>query len=201
MRAPHVVGIGGTTRPGSTTEKALRFVLDECRASGATTTGFAGPELAELPHFAPETPLRTAGARRLVEEYRRADGIVVASPGYHGGVSGLVKNALDYAEDLRDDPRVYFSGVAVGCVATGAGWQAAVSTLQALRSMVHALRGWPTPMGAAINASLPVFGQDGTVVDEQVRFQLTTVGRDVMAFIGWRLGATESPGAGGQLRI
>jgi FMN reductase len=193
VRAPHVVGIGGTTRPDSTTEKALRFVLDECRAAGATTASFAGPELAALPHFAPETPLRTPGSVRLVEEYRRADGIVVASPGYHGGVSGLVKNALDYAEDLKDDPRSYFSGVVVGCIATGAGWQAAVSTLQALRAIVHALRGWPTPMGAAINATLPVFGPGGAVDDGRVRFQLTTVGQDVMAFTRWRLGAAESP--------
>jgi FMN reductase len=192
LRAPHVVGVGGTTRPGSVTEKAHRFALDECRAAGATTACFAGPELAALPHFAPETQLRTAGSMRLVEEYRRADGLVVASPGYHGGVSGLVKNALDYAEDLKDDSRAYFSGVVVGCIATGAGWQAAVSTLQALRAIVHALRGWPTPMGAAINATLPVFGPEGEVEDDRVRFQLTTVGQDVMAFTGWRLGATES---------
>jgi FMN reductase len=130
---------------------------------------------------------------RLVGEYRRADGIVVASPGYHGGVSGLVKNALDYAEDLKDDPRSYLSGVVVGCIATGAGWQAAVSTLQALRAIVHALRGWPTPMGAAINAALPVFGPDGAVEDDRVRFQLATVGQDVMAFSRWRLGTTDSP--------
>lgn len=192
VRAPHVVGVGGTTRPGSATEKALRFVLDECRAAGATTACFAGSELAALPHFAPETPLRTPDSMGLVEEYRRADGLVVASPGYHGGVSGLVKNALDYAEDLKNDSRAYFSGVVVGCIATGAGWQAAVSTLQALRAIVHALRGWPTPMGAAINATLPVFGPEGDVEDDRVRFQLTTVGQDVMAFTRWRLGATES---------
>jgi FMN reductase len=193
MRTPHVVGIGGTTRPGSATEQALRLVLEECEAGGATTICFAGAELAALPHYAPESALRTPEAARLVEEYRRADGLVVASPGYHGGVSGLVKNALDYAEDLKDDPRAYFAGVAVGCVTTGLGWQATVGTLQALRTIVHALRGWPTPMGAAINASLPVFGPDGSIRDERVRFQLTTVAQDVMSFTRWRLAAAESP--------
>jgi multimeric flavodoxin WrbA len=39
---------------------------------------------------------------------RRAHGIIVASPGYHGSMSGLVKNALDYAEDMRDDDDALF---------------------------------------------------------------------------------------------
>jgi FMN reductase len=44
-----------------------------------------------------------------VAEVERADGIVIASPGYHGGISGMVKNALDYLEDLRDAPRPYLT--------------------------------------------------------------------------------------------
>ena len=43
----------------------------------------------------------------------------------------------------------------MGLIATAAGWQAAVSTLQALRTITHALRGWPTPMGLAINTAEP----------------------------------------------
>ena len=64
----------------------------------------------------------------------RADGILLGSPGYHGGVSGLVKNALDYTEDMRGDERPYFDGRPVGAVATGAGWQGAVTTLTAMRA-------------------------------------------------------------------
>nr|BAQ21925.1 putative NADPH-dependent FMN reductase [Streptomyces versipellis] len=45
---------------------------------------------------------------------RRADGPVIGSPGYQGGSSGLVKNAADLLEDLRDDTRVHFDGRAVG---------------------------------------------------------------------------------------
>lgn len=77
-----------------------------------------------------------------------ADGIILASPADHGFVSGVVKNALDYVEDLADDPRCYFDGLAVGCIATGAGCEATVMTLEQLRAVAHALRGWPTPLGA-----------------------------------------------------
>ncbi len=113
---------------------------------------------------------------------RRADGLIVASPGYHGGVSGLVKNALDLLEDLRGDQRSYLEGRAVGCVVTAAGWQAAVTTLEALRSIVHALRGWPTPLGASLNTAEPLFDGDGNCTDPKAADVLNAVARQVVEF-------------------
>jgi FMN reductase len=193
-KTPYIVGIGGTTRSNSSTEKALRHALRACEQEGATTALFGAAELAALPHYAPELPDRAEGARRLVDELRRADGVIVASPGYHGGVSGMVKNALDYTEDLREDSRPYFSGVPVGCIATGAGWQAIVTTLEALRAIVHALRGWPTPLGAAINTAQLVFSADGECQDEKVDFQLTTLAQEVLQFVRWKIAAAEAAG-------
>jgi FMN reductase len=190
-----IVGIGGTTRPGSSTEKALQFALDVCAEEGAAATCFTARELGSLPYYAPESPERTPTAIRLVEAIRAADGIIIASPGYHGGISGLIKNALDYTEDLRDDDRPYLAGLPVGCIATGMGWQGTVSTLQALRDVVHALRGWPTPMGSALNTATECFGPDGQPIDEKVRFQLSTVAHEVMTFTAWR-GASLQPTAG-----
>jgi len=92
---------------------------------------------------------------RYLEALRSADAVIVGSPGYHGTLSGLVKTALDYVEALSKDERPYFDGLPVGLIATAAGWQAAVSTLQALRTITHALRGWPTPIGLAINTVEP----------------------------------------------
>ena len=79
---------------------------------------------------------------KLVSALREADAVVVGSPGYHGAVSGLVKNALDYIEDLREDPRVYLDNTPWGCISCAYGWQAAVGTLGQLRSIGHALRAW-----------------------------------------------------------
>jgi len=183
MRTPHVVGIGGTTRPGSSTERALRYALAVCEQQGATATCFAGAELAALPHYAPEDPTRSDGALHLIEEVRRADGIVIASPGYHGSVAGLVKNAIDYTEDCRDDERCYLTGRAVGLIATGAGWQGVVTTLEALRSIVHSLRGWPTPMGVAINSTIQDLGSGPGIDDDKARLQLETMAGEVMEFV------------------
>ena len=147
-------------REGSTSERVLRACLDHAQSLGAQTVAFSGPAL-RLPIYEPDRTARTDQARKLVRAVSGADGLIIASPGYHGGISGLVKNALDYVEDLRRDARPYLDGRAVGCVTTAAGWQAAGSTLQALRAVVHALRGWPTPLGVAINSELPVWEDDG----------------------------------------
>jgi FMN reductase len=187
-RQPHIVGIGGTTRPFSSTEKALRFALRSAEKHGATTRGFFGAELAELPMYAPENPERHPRAQELIEELRRADGIILASPGYHGGVSGLVKNAIDYTEDLGQDERAYFTGLPMGCIATGAGWQGVVTTLEQLRTIAHALRAWCTPLGAGINTvAVKVYDDDGEVIDERASFQLAMVGQEVAEFAALRL--------------
>ena len=47
-----------------------------------------------------------------------SDGLIIATPSYHGGVSGMIKNALDYIEALRDDARPYLHGRAVGANTT-----------------------------------------------------------------------------------
>lgn len=177
---PHIVGIGGTTRPGSGTETALRFVLAEAAAQGASTELFGWP-LLDLPHYDVTSHDRTPAVRRLVAAMRRADGIVIASPGYHGGVSGLVKTALDYAEDLRDDARPYFDGRAVGLIVTAAGEQALGSTLAALRSIVHALRGWPTPLGVTLGPAASRI-EDGVPADPAARARLSELAAQVLRF-------------------
>jgi FMN reductase len=154
MPEPHIVALGGTLRSESTTGRLLAAALDIAAARGARTTLLTGEHIA-FPHYEPGNAAGNAAIGRYLEALRTADAVIVGSPGYHGTLSGLVKTALDYVEQLRTDDRVYFDGLPVGLIATAAGWQAAVSTLQALRTVTHALRGWPTPMGLAVNTVEP----------------------------------------------
>lgn len=181
--SPYIVAIGGTLRPGSSTEKAMSHVLRAAERAGARTRLLSGPSL-QLPMYQPENAERTDGARDLVAQLAKADGIILGSPGYHGSISGLVKNALDYAEDLRNDRRPYFSGRAVGCIATAGGWPGAVNTLSALRDIVHALRGWPTPLGAAINSGERVFDEHGVCLSPRVAEMLDIIAVEVVEFCG-----------------
>lgn len=157
---PLIVGIGGTDRSNSSSELALRVALDEALSSGCDVEQFSGERIA-LPMYSPEARHRTKNARDLVTSLLKSDGIIISSPGYHGSIPGLLKNVLDYAEDLRNEDRPYLEGRAVGLIVCAQGAQATGTTLVTLRSIVHSLRGWPTPLAVTINTSavpLPVPG-------------------------------------------
>ena len=183
-RAVRVLGIGGSTRDRSSSESALRIALAAAAELGAEIDIAAGPDLV-LPMYEFGIAAGSPAAQSLVAKLRWADALIVASPGYHGSMSGLMKNALDYVEELKADDRVYCDGMAVGCIAVSEGWQAAVTTLQALRATVHALRGWPTPLGAALNnrrSEGPLFTAEGSCADAEVRSQLAMIGTQVVRF-------------------
>lgn len=184
-RPPFIVGIGGTASPTSSTEQALNLALAAAEQAGARTRLFGGASLVRLPHYAVAAPPCDECAE-LIDAVRAADGLIIASPGYHGSISGLVKNAIDYLEETARDPRVYLDGVPVGLITTAYGWQATASTLATLRSIVHALRGWPTPLGAAINSSGGIF-RDGLCTDANAGRQLGLVGQQVTEFARLRL--------------
>lgn len=186
---PYIVGIGGTTRKGSSNESLVRCVLREVEKRGGQTRVFSGEELSRLPHYCPEKSERTDDQKKFVEAVRHADGLVIGSPAYHGGVSGLVKNALDLVEDLREDPNPYFSGRAVGIVVTAAGWQACGITLQSIRGIVHSLRGWPTPLGICINTvEQKPFDANGALIDPGLVAACELQAEQVMTLSKFRLG-------------
>jgi FMN reductase len=178
---PLIVGLGGTVRPGSSSEKALVLALATAEAAGARTALFGGAFLAGLPIYNPHEPFCGPEMTRFLSAISAADGVIVSTPGYHGSISGVVKNALDALEGLRDDPRPYFDGRAVGCIVSAGGSQASGSTLAALRSIIHALRGWPTPFGACLGAS-GLFDDDGAFTDPHDAWQVQTVAQQVVEF-------------------
>lgn len=180
-KVPFVVGLGGTLRADSSTERAVRYCLEAVERQGGRTRMFAGPDL-ELPMYAPHSLERTPAALEFVSALRDADAVVVGSPGYHGAISGLVKNALDYIEDLREAPRVYLDNTPWGCISCAYGWQAAVGTLGQLRSIGHALRAWPTPLGVAINSADKIWAETGELADGTVRGQLDMLATQLLTF-------------------
>jgi len=178
---PLIVGLAGTFRESSSTERVLDLALAGAEKVGARIARFVSRRLA-LPLYNPDEMARSRDSEELVSLLERADGVIIASPSYHGSVSGMLKNALDYTEDMMRRGVPYLEDKAVGCIGCGAGWQGAVGALNALRSISHALRGWPTPLGVAVNTSQPLFGADGRCLDKPLTEQLELVGRQVVSF-------------------
>ena len=183
---PLIVGIGGTARPNSTSERAVSQALRFAEELGSQTTLFGGEFVASLPLYVPDRTNRTAEERTFIDCVRRCHGLIVSTPGYHGSLSGPIKNILDLIEDTARETPPYLADRAFGCIVTAYGWQACGTTLVSLRMISHALRAWPTPFGAALNASTPLFETDGTCIDEAISKQLYLVASQVVEFARWR---------------
>ncbi|MDU0810721.1 MAG: NAD(P)H-dependent oxidoreductase [Burkholderia sp.] len=182
QRQPYIVGIGGTSREISSTGCALEFALRVAQINGARSHLLGGAFLHSLPYYMSVKKTLTDSQCELIDNVRQADAVIIATPGYHGGVSGLVKNALDTLEELRNDEYPYLDGRSVGCIVTAYGWQTAGTVLMSLRAIVHALRGWPTPFGAAIDTRKTCFDDTGICLDKKNAKQLEIVGTQVSEF-------------------
>jgi FMN reductase len=184
--SPLIFGIGGTNPPNSTSERAVARALKFAEELGSQTKLFGGEFVAGLPLYVPDRKTRTPEELAFIDSIRRCHGIIVSTPGYHGSLSGPIKNILDMIEDTARESRPYLADRAFGCVVTAYGWQACGTTLVSLRMISHALRAWPTPFGAALNASTPLFDTDGMCIDESISKQLFLVASQVVQFARWR---------------
>jgi FMN reductase len=183
---PLIVGLGGSAGPSSSSGALLQRTLELVAAAGARTVGFDGDRLAALPIFSVHEYDAGEVGEELVETVRQADALVVATPGYHGGMSGLVKNALDHLELLRNDRRPYLEGRAVGVIVATAGWQSCGTALSAVRSAIHALRGWPTPFGLTVNTA------EQELDDERVKGGVEIVAGHLLQFTRWQAAARQA---------
>ncbi|NUP13434.1 MAG: NAD(P)H-dependent oxidoreductase [Polyangiaceae bacterium] len=179
MQAPiTVVGFGGTLNPTSTTLVALRRVLSAASELGARTELIDAGTLS-LPMYdwgAPSTP----EVERFADAFHAADALVWASPLYHGTISGLFKNAIDWLEILADRSPPYLSDKPVGLIGIAGGAQ----SLQAITSMeqiVRSLRGWTVPLVVPINRASEVFDKmNGGLRDVRVDEQLHALGTELV---------------------
>ncbi|MHB8800918.1 MAG: NADPH-dependent FMN reductase [Thermoanaerobaculia bacterium] len=90
-----VLAVSGSLREGSSNTSVLRAL--SALAPAGTTVCFS-PPLDALPFFNPD--VEEAGLPRSVQDWRAAvalaDAIAISSPEYAHGVSGVLKNALDW---------------------------------------------------------------------------------------------------------
>ncbi len=177
---PLIVGLGGSLRARSYSRLALQTALFMAAEQGAAVELLDVKEL-DLPMFYPDMPaaayseFQQPAIIRLVETCRRADAMIWASPTYHGTVSGVVKNALDFLELLADDDRPYLSGRAVGLIAV-----ADQITFPAMVETVYELRAWLTP--TRVTVSRRDFDTEHTLVNERIERRLQRMVKELLTF-------------------
>jgi FMN reductase len=173
-----IVGICGSLRQSSYTRMALKVALRGAEEAGAET------RLIDLRDYqlvfcdgGDADDKLPKDVSRLREEVQRAQGVILATPEYHGGYSGVLKNALDL---MGFDE---FEGKMIGLVGVSGGGTGAFGALSALRSVGRALHAWVVPEQVAVANVDEVFDEDGNCRVKDVKGRLRSVGRQVAKFV------------------
>jgi len=180
QNSPLLVGLGGSLREKSYSRAALREALRIAEAGGAATELLDVREL-NLPMFVPDLPVegypssQQANITRFIEACRRAEAMIWASPTYHGTISGVLKNALDFMEFLSDDERPYLQGRAVGLMTIPDP-----TTFAAMINAVHELRAWLAPTQVAL--SRQSFTSELALTDERAQRRLARLVNELLDF-------------------
>ena len=172
-----VVAICGSIRPGSCTDMALRVALRGAEETGAETQliNLRDYELVFCDGKEDESGY-PEDVFRLREEVRTAQGIILGTPEYHGGFSGVLKNALDlmgFAE---------IEGKMIGLVGVSGGALGAANAMASLRTVGRALHAWLAPEQASIPGARSAFDENGNIKDKKLEERVKTVGRQVARF-------------------
>lgn len=156
-----MVGIGGSLRTASHSMMALDLASDRIRALEAEVQILdlrnmvlpfcdGGKDYANFPDVS-----------RLKDTVAQADGLILATPEYHGSVSGVIKNALDlmgFAE---------LSGKVTGLMSV-LGGQPNSNALNEMRLIMRWVHAWVIPEQIAIGQAWRAFDEEGQLIDEKL---------------------------------
>lgn len=103
--------------------------------------------------------------------FRDADIHIWLTPLYHGGMTGVMKNCLDWLECSAKLPTPYLAGKIVGLVCWADGVQA-MQGINAMDAVAKSLRAWTAPLSVPIQRKDLFDGQGHISPFYRERFQL-----------------------------
>ncbi len=172
-----IAGICGSLRQGSYTKMALTIALKA--AEGPTCeTDMIDLRDFEL-HFADGAGDKggvSPEVQRLRDRLRKADGVIIGTPEYHGSFTGVLKNALDLTGFAE------WEGKMIALVGVSGGRMGAHNALNSLRDIGRSLHAWVIPEQVSIPEAYKYFDAAGDVKDHTLEKRLHEVGRHVARF-------------------
>ena len=157
----------GTSRPGNYTQHALALVEAKLSAGGATVTRF-DPTGKRLPF--PGEPGNFPASDELQTILKDADGVVIATPEYHGSFPAMLKLIL---ENLGFPSAL--SGKPVALLGVAAGRIGAIKSLEQLRSVCAHTGAIVLPAPISIAGVNRVFDESGTCTDPPTQAAVESV--------------------------
>lgn len=156
-----IVGIGGSLRTDSYSMQALNIAAERAQTMGAEVQVLDLKDMnlpfcdggSDYPDYPDVEVMRKA--------VTAANGLIIATPEYHGSVSGVIKNALDLMSFEHLDGKV----TGVISVLGGQPNSNALNDMRVIMRWVHA---WVIPEQIAIGQAWNAFDKEGKLKDEKL---------------------------------
>ena len=166
----NVLGVGSSMRQGSYSTTALNMILDMAKGNEAETK-LLDLRQTNLPmlYAAKDDTNEIVQVTKLVEW---ADAYILATPDYHGSMSGSLKNFLDYFWSE-------FAGKTFGYIV--ASHEKGLTVMDQMRTAVRQCYGWSIPYGISINPE-DDFNDKKEVINRKLWSRLDMLARDLVVY-------------------
>jgi NAD(P)H-dependent FMN reductase len=164
-----VLGVAGSTRGQSYSTRALKIALDHAKARGAEVRLLELGK-ATIPLYNPSLQ-QSKEIQLAAEDVAWANAFILASPDYHGSMSGTLKNFLDHFFEE-------FAGKVFGYVV--ASHEKGLTVMEQMRTAVRQCYGWSMPYGVSVNGEQDFKG--GEISNERVAKRIKMMSRDLIVY-------------------
>jgi len=165
----NVLGVAGSIRQGSYSTRALKIALEYAKKQGAEVRLLDLNRLV-LPLYDPGAPA-SKEVEHTTEALAWADAFILASPDYHGSISGALKNFLDYFYEE-------FAGKVFGYIV--ASHEKGLTVMDQMRTAVRQCYGWSMPYGVSINGPQDFTGDE--IGNTRLSNRLRMMTRDLVVY-------------------
>src|ERR687895_591951 len=174
----NVLGVAGSMRQESYSTRALKMVLEETKKYNAGSYMLEVRKI-NLPLYDPSEITSDNSSsnnnnvlERITTALKWADVFVLASPDYHGSMSGGIKNFLDYFWEG-------FAGKTFGYIV--ASHEKGLTVADQMRTAVRQCYGWSMPYNISINGERD-FDSKGNLVNSALAKRIKMLARDLVTY-------------------
>lgn len=167
-----ILGIGSSLNKKSTSTRILEMTLDKSKKYGASI-GMINLREFNLPIFNPNRPRETnEDIIKINEQVKGSDAFILATPDYHGSMSGGMKNFLDYYW-------YEFSGKLFGYIVSS--HEKGLTVIDHMRTAVRQCYGWSLPYGLSIHSEND-FDIHGIIKNVSLNQRINNMARDMVTY-------------------
>src|SRR6266545_4273549 len=166
----NVLGVGSSMRQRSYSTSVLKLILSIAKGNMAETK-LLDLRQTNLPMLYSARD-DTDEIIQTTELVKRADAFILATPDYHGSMSGSLKNFLDYFWSE-------FAGKTFGYIV--ASHEKGLTVMDQMRTAVRQCYGWSLPYGVSVNGDED-FNTNGKVINKRLATRLEILARDLVVY-------------------